>query len=212
MIFWERLIEPTNGFIILDLHNLYCHTYNFSQEYEDIIKLYPLDRVREIHISGGSWENSQLTKRKIRRDTHDNAVPLEVFALLKTTIHKCPNLKYVVLEQISHILRTLRNKSQFHEDYLTMEAIIAEFNRAPHSTPLNSFLPRSPVQTGLPLECDILNYQQTELSNILETSTSYHSTVEKLAISSLAHSDWNIENWDPDMLITAMHIAQKWKK
>jgi hypothetical protein len=210
--FLERLIEPTNGFIILDLHNLYCHIHNFSQEYEDIIKLYPLDRVREIHISGGSWENSQLTKRKIRRDTHDNAVPPEVFALLKNTILKCPNLKYVVLEQMGHSLRTSRNKSHFYKDYLTMEAIVAESNRTPYSTPPNSFLPRSPVQTGWPLECDILNYQQTELSNILETSTSYHSAVEKLAISSLAHSDWNIENWDPDMLMTAMHIAQKWKK
>ena len=44
---WE-LIEPVNGFNILDLHNLYCQMHNFSVEYSEIIKAYPLDRVREI--------------------------------------------------------------------------------------------------------------------------------------------------------------------
>ena len=82
--FLQKLIEPINGFIILDLHNLYCQIHNFDISFADIIPLYPLERVREIHISGGSWEDSTAqTDRKIRRDTHDNSVPVAVFDLLK---------------------------------------------------------------------------------------------------------------------------------
>src|SRR5687767_7258149 len=74
--FLDQLVEPVNGFIILDLHNLYCQSHNFNIEPDDIIRLYPLHRVREIHISGGSWEDSHIIPgKKIRRDTHDDAVP-----------------------------------------------------------------------------------------------------------------------------------------
>ncbi|MFB9862285.1 multinuclear nonheme iron-dependent oxidase [Rufibacter immobilis] len=70
--FLEQLVAPINGFLILDLHNLYCQLHNFSVPFEDIIRLYPLERVREIHLSGGSWETSSVNPaRQIRRDTHD---------------------------------------------------------------------------------------------------------------------------------------------
>ena len=92
--FLNQLIEPVNGFIILDLHNLYCQMHNFEVGFKEIISLYPLDRVREIHISGGSWESSAINpEKKIRRDTHDESVPDEVFQLLNWTIEKCPKLK-----------------------------------------------------------------------------------------------------------------------
>lgn len=88
--FLEKLVSPVNGFIILDLHNLYCQLCNFGFDYHDMIGLYPLERVREIHISGGSWQDSHTEAgRVIRRDTHDNSVPEEVFGLLKATIPRC---------------------------------------------------------------------------------------------------------------------------
>ena len=123
--FLEKLIEPINGFIILDLHNLYCQTHNFSLPPEELLCLYPLERVREIHISGGSWENSTLeNNRKIRRDTHDDSVPAEVFQLLEQAMYKCPNLKYVVLEQLGTGLKSTESKDMFHADFLKMEAIV----------------------------------------------------------------------------------------
>ncbi|MDB5011967.1 MAG: hypothetical protein JWQ25_169 [Daejeonella sp.] len=209
--FLERLVEPINGFIILDLHNLYCQIHNFSQSYDDLIKLYPLERVREIHISGGSWEKSSLTERKIRRDTHDNAVPDDVFSLLEITMPKCPNLKYVVLEQMGNSLRTSESKVLFYNDYLRMESIIQKKNKFLELIPTNSFLCSSLPQIGRIVENDHLHNQQKELSFILETSNSYKVAVDRLASSSLANSDWNIENWTPHMLETAIDIAQKWK-
>ena len=78
--FLEELLAPVNGFLILDLHNLYCQMANFGVDFTEILPKYPLDRVREIHISGGSWESVESRPgQKIRRDTHDDAVPQPVF-------------------------------------------------------------------------------------------------------------------------------------
>ncbi|HPI08469.1 MAG TPA: DUF692 family protein, partial [Saprospiraceae bacterium] len=112
--FLNQLIEPVNGFIILDLHNLYCQAHNFALDAEVLLQLYPLDRVREIHISGGSWEDSPLLPgRQVRRDTHDDSVPDEVFQLLEYAIGICPNLKFVVLEQLGTGLKTDASRRQF---------------------------------------------------------------------------------------------------
>ena len=209
--FLEELISPVNGFIILDLHNLYCQMHNFSIDFEDIIKLYPLNRVRELHISGGSWEDSLLTGMKVRRDTHDHAVPQEVFDMLVQTLGKCPGLKYVVLEQLGDALRDNTSKTAFRNDFLKMEKIIHQANKTRIIAPLNSFLPPSKLSPGIIVEDENLHNQQMELSVILENSSSYQDAIDKLSSSSLADSDWKIENWQPYMLETALNIAQKWR-
>jgi uncharacterized protein (UPF0276 family) len=211
--FLEELLEPVNGFIILDLHNLYCQINNFDIAFDEIIALYPLDKVREIHISGGSWDDSLTgAGRKVRRDTHDDAVPKEVFHLLKTTIEQCPNLKYVVLEQLGNGLTTDESKRSFCNDFLKMENIVREKNNTQASHSANTFLPLSFSLPGNIVEDETLYQQQLELSFILESSVSYDDAIHLLNKSSLASSDWQIENWEPYMIETAVKIAQKWKK
>lgn len=211
--FVEKLVEPVNGFLILDLHNLYCQLHNFSISYEDLIALYPLDRVREIHISGGSWEASVLEpEKKIRRDTHDDAVPEEVFQLLELTIPKCRNLKYVVLEQLGNGLKTESSRTRFRQDFLKMEALVQQSRSSLSRHGDYLFLPLQPLQTGPAVEDDMLHHQQLQLSHILETAPSYSEARHQLQSSSLAGSDWKVEHWEPHMLETAMRIAQKWKE
>lgn len=210
--FLNKLLEPVNGFIILDLHNLYCQLYNFEQDYEDIIQLYPLDRVREIHISGGSFEQSGIQDgKKIRRDTHDSAVPEAVFELLEKTLDRCPNLKYVVLEQLGIGLQTEDSKKQFQEDYFRMKKMLDTFNRRTTEFPNQDFNPPQKEPNAVPLEDLKLHKQQLELSAILESSESLADVNTKLRQSSLAKSPWQIENWAPEMLETAWCIARKWK-
>jgi uncharacterized protein len=222
--FLERLIEPVNGFIILDLHNLYCQIRNFSIGFEELIALYPLHRVREIHLSGGSWEDSGIDAgRKIRRDTHDGSVPQEVFDYLKIALKRCPHLKYVVLEQLGTALATVESKKSFYEDFLKMSGIVEAANAA-HPADIsagsvpdfskagNSFLPLFPVLPGEIIEDELLYEQQLRLSAVLETAGSYTEAMGLLQQSSLANSDWQIESWQPAMLETAMKIAQKWKR
>ncbi len=208
--FLRQLIEPVNGFIILDLHNLYCQIHNFEVDFNTILPLYPLERVREIHISGGSWEDSALRPgKKIRRDTHDDAVPETVFELLKKTIPLCPNLKYVVLEQIGTGLRTDESRLHFQKDFLRMHEIVQAAGAA--TSPANDFLPGGPIELGAPVEFAELHEQQLALSAILENASDYQAARRLLQSSSLADTDWHIERWDPAMVETVVHIAQKWK-
>ncbi len=212
--FLSRLIEPVNGFIILDLHNLYCQLRNFSLDFETLIGAYPLDRVREIHISGGSWESSGVQpERKIRRDTHDDAVPEAVFDLLKQTLPLCPNLQFVVLEQLGVALHTTESQQQFQQDFDRMQAIVTAFNGQNHLFPENDFLPKEflALKTEIP-EAPELYQQQLELSSILEHALNVEDALRLLGNSSLTHSEWKTENWSPYMLETALRIAQKWKQ
>ncbi|QIX59917.1 DUF692 domain-containing protein [Hymenobacter sp. BT18] len=209
--FLDKLLTPVNGFLILDLHNLYCQLHNFSISYEELIALYPLEEVREIHISGGSWaDSSLLPDKKIRRDTHDDAVPDEVFSLLKATMPRCPHLKYVVLEQLGNGLQTEHSQTRFRQDFLRMQKLVAQQNQESRPTDYH-FLPRQPVVSG-PVEEDVRLYaQQQQLSHILETAHSYEEAHQRLLLSSLAQSEWQIEQWAPYMLETALGIAQKWQ-
>lgn len=212
--FLSRLIEPVNGFIILDLHNLYCQLRNFSLDFETLSQAYPLDRVREIHISGGSWESSGIQpERIIRRDTHDDAVPEAVFELLKQALPLCKNLKFVVLEQLGIALHTLESQQQFQLDFDRMQEIVNTFNTQNQLFPDNDFLPETPLslKAAVPESLELYQ-QQLELSSILEHAVDYEEATRLLSASSLAHSAWQTENWSPYMLETALRIAQKWKR
>lgn len=211
--FLEKLVEEVNGFIILDLHNLYCQLHNFSLDAEGLLASYPLHRVREIHISGGSWEKSQVdSSRLVRRDTHDDSVPPEVFELLKIACDRCPNLKYIVLEQLGSALSSEQQRRSFYADFIRMKEIVDGFNRQTSSEIQNSFMPAPlPILHPEPIEDIELYNQQRQLSTILENAGSVEEAVDLLAKSSLAGSSWNIEGWAPYMLETAMQIAQKWK-
>lgn len=210
--FLEQLLEPVNGFIILDLHNLYCQLRNFDIAFDELIALYPLDKVREIHISGGSWDDSAAApNRRIRRDTHDDSIPPEVFQLLEMTIAKCPRLKYVVLEQLGNGLATETSRSLFYYDFLQMEEIVRKHSNEDDAGSPDPFLPLSPLSTGAAVEDMTLYQQQLELSSVLESSASFEEAMQLLKSSSLAGSDWQIEHWEPYMIDTAIRIAQKWK-
>ncbi len=39
--FLDRLLEPVNGFLILDLHNLYCQVENFGMDFETLSAMHP---------------------------------------------------------------------------------------------------------------------------------------------------------------------------
>jgi uncharacterized protein (UPF0276 family) len=211
--FLNQLIEKINGFIILDLHNLYCQSHNFSIPFEEIIQLYPLDRVREIHISGGSWDDrSQLHNKVVRRDTHDEAVPAEVFDYLRRAIPLCKHLKYVVLEQLGTALDTAAQQEAFRKDFLTMEDIVKNAGNDFSGLPVNNFMPsKKVVLNTVPPEDMHLHHQQLQLSHILENAEDSRQAKALLDLSALAGSDWQVEAWEPVMLETAISIAQKWK-
>lgn len=123
--FIEELLAPVDGFLVLDLHNIFCQIANFGVQAHDLLNSYPLDRVKEIHISGGSWSPSYSGKRAaVRRDTHDDAVPEEVFILAQVTLEYCPTIEYAILERLGNTMPTEIEQQSFRDDFMRLKNIV----------------------------------------------------------------------------------------
>jgi uncharacterized protein len=123
--FLEQLLAPVDGFLVLDLHNLFCQMHNFGYAATAILSQYPLQRVKEIHISGGSWSpaTGERQPNVLRRDTHDEAVPLEVFELFTQVLPQCPNLETVIFERLGHTMPSSSDKLGFQDDFYQIKQI-----------------------------------------------------------------------------------------
>jgi hypothetical protein len=83
--------------------------------------------VQEIHISGGSWSqpSREYSSDRIRRDTHDDFVPDDVFALLPLSLKKCPNVEAVILERLGGTMTQEAEQIRFREDFRTLGRLIS---------------------------------------------------------------------------------------
>ncbi|MFK7931695.1 MAG: DUF692 family multinuclear iron-containing protein, partial [Myxococcota bacterium] len=114
----DAILDPVDGFIVLDLHNLWCRAVNFGQDPTTLLMAYPQHRVRELHVSGGSWQDG------FRRDTHDGAVPDEVFGMLPTALQRFPGVDVVVMEQLPASLETQDAQQAFQEDVRRIHGVL----------------------------------------------------------------------------------------
>jgi uncharacterized protein (UPF0276 family) len=123
--FLDALLAPVDGFLLLDLHNIHCQACNFGISPEVLISAYPLERVQELHLSGGSWGES--AGATVRRDTHDGPVPEELFTLLHHALKVCPNVRAVVLEQLGTALVDEESRERYTNDFRRISGLIHEF-------------------------------------------------------------------------------------
>lgn len=91
-----------DGWLLLDLHNVFTTATNFQLDAREYLRRLPLERVIEIHVSGGAesdpaWLPSGATRRL---DSHDAAVPDDVWRLLEETLPRCPAVRCVTLERM----------------------------------------------------------------------------------------------------------------
>lgn len=119
--FLRELLSDVDGLLHLDVHNLYCQVENFGCDPIALLGMYPLHRVRTIHLSGGSWG-----KERIRQDTHDDAVPDSAFELLEHALARAPNVEAVFLERLGGTMRDEASAAQFRADYRRMKGIVAK--------------------------------------------------------------------------------------
>jgi len=123
--FIDQLISAVDGFLLLDAHNIYCQVENFGVSERELLDSYPLSKVREIHLSGGSWSFSESGARlAVRRDTHDDAVPQEVFNIATLALKLCPNIEYVILERLAYTMMEPEQQEGFREDFETIVEIL----------------------------------------------------------------------------------------
>lgn len=100
--FLREVLRGPRTHLVLDLHNVFTMARNLGFAADEWIARAPLDKVVEIHISGGvdsdpAWLPDRAT---LRLDSHDDAVPEEVFRLLERYAPRCPNLRGVTLERM----------------------------------------------------------------------------------------------------------------
>lgn len=97
----QALREP--GFhLLLDLHNVYTTAVNVGFDPDEYLAALPLDRVIEIHISGGSRSHPGWLPggETLRLDSHDSAVPEPVWQLAEEIVPRCPRLRGLTLERM----------------------------------------------------------------------------------------------------------------
>ncbi|KPE51075.1 DUF692 family multinuclear iron-containing protein [Chryseobacterium indologenes] len=200
-IFLEKLIEDVEGFLILDLHNIYCQSCNFDIDIVDIVAMYPLEKVKEIHLSGGSWQESVYRKEPVRRDTHDDAIPEEVLAVLPQVLSRCPNLEYIIIERLGHTLNTTMEKEAFFNDFVRTKKIIEDsWFPAGNKTVWN----RKECISSVPLEDHLLYHEQTKLTRLL------YGNSDITSFKNENFSYFDVQKWDAEMIETARNIIKKW--
>ncbi|HYF50372.1 MAG TPA: DUF692 family protein [Planctomycetota bacterium] len=120
--FLDKLVEP-DGFLLLDTHNLYCQAVNFDIEPAALLDTYPLNRVRELHVAGGSW--CQTAAGVFRRDTHNNPITREVFSLLQTALARCPKAETVIFERFGGTMLHASEQADFVTDFRKLKELVA---------------------------------------------------------------------------------------
>jgi uncharacterized protein len=140
----DALLGHDDDFIILDVHNLHCQLVNFELEADDVLDTFPLHRVREIHVSGGSdlpaWPNDPT---HVRCDTHDDRVPEPVFELLGRALARCPHVTAVIYERLGGTIRNEIETEAVRDDFRRMRALVLESASA--RATFERALPRAPA-------------------------------------------------------------------
>jgi len=108
----NQTLDTLGARLLLDLHNLYANSVNFGQRPEDALARLRLERVHQVHISGGKWiEDGDANRRLLDDHLHDPPDP--VYDLLTELARRCPNPLTVILERdgsyppMAHLLAQL---------------------------------------------------------------------------------------------------------
>jgi hypothetical protein len=125
-----EILERADGFLVLDLHNLYTLAHNLKWSASELLMTYPLERVRELHISGGSIYRTTAAPEKpaMRLDSHDGPAPEGAFDLLPLALRHCPNVEVAFYERRE--LETKLGEREFHDDFLLLRAMLESHAKA----------------------------------------------------------------------------------
>ncbi|MGX5683388.1 MNIO family chryseobactin maturase [Chryseobacterium cucumeris] len=201
-VFLDKLIEDTDGFLILDLHNIYCQSCNFEVGLQEIINQYPLDKIKEIHLSGGSWQESAYGKKQVRRDTHDDVIPEEILSVLPSVLIQCPNLEYIIIERLGHTLKTEEERNDFLDDFNKVRTIIETSDLKFKEK--KRWYKKEVKLFEKPLEDLLLYEEQSELTRLL------YDNADVKVIQDADFQYFKTQHWDAEMILTTQNIIKKW--
>lgn len=92
--------------LLLDLHNLFTMAENLGFDPAAYLARLDLRRVIEIHLAGGADSDPAWlpSRRTLRLDSHDAAVPEPVWQLFAQVLPRCPELRAVIVERMEGTL------------------------------------------------------------------------------------------------------------
>ncbi|MEO0013103.1 MAG: hypothetical protein RLZZ535_1492 [Cyanobacteriota bacterium] len=93
-----EILERSNSFMLLDLHNLYTNAKNSGLNPFVMLNELPLHRVKQIHLAGGMDIPAPGGGTRLL-DDHVHDVPDIVFELLEVVASKVPNYLMVIIER-----------------------------------------------------------------------------------------------------------------
>lgn len=98
--FFRAICERAGAFLLLDLHNAYVSCLAANADFEAWLDRVPWDRVLELHLAGGSDSDADWlpSRRVVRLDSHDGAVPDPVWRAFTASLPRATALRAVVLE------------------------------------------------------------------------------------------------------------------
>lgn len=176
----DAMLAPSDGFLLLDVHNLYCQSHNFEITPEELLASYPTHRAREIHVSGGRWDRpkSDARGRMFRRDTHDDAVPEEVFAFLELALTCSTNVDTVILERIHGTLAP-KARDQFKRDFQRVTTIV----RAHESTRVELAGAHVPRLAVLDVDAESIARFERDLMQALTSGATPDAAIASLLVT-----------------------------
>jgi hypothetical protein len=100
--FLRSVLRAPRTHLLLDVHNLFTMAQNFGFDAAEYVARLDLERVIEIHLSGGcDSDPGWLPSRRVMRlDSHDEGVPEPVWQLFEAVAPRCPNLRGVIVERM----------------------------------------------------------------------------------------------------------------
>ncbi|MCC9311961.1 DUF692 domain-containing protein [Kitasatospora sp. RB6PN24] len=91
--FITEVVTRADCHLLLDLTNVLNNATNLGFDAADFLDRIPLERVLQVHLAGGYWQDGVLL------DTHSHPVPAQVLKLLLDFVPRMPALKAVMVER-----------------------------------------------------------------------------------------------------------------
>jgi uncharacterized protein (UPF0276 family) len=205
-VFLDDMLAPGDDFLLLDLHNIFCQIHNFGIDADALLDCYPLHRVRELHVSGGSW--TPFESGAFRRDTHDGAVPEDVFRLVSRALQRCPNVTAVIFERLGGTMPCDKDRESFQEDYRRLRNLVQTFKPEIQrkNMPALGRPPVTPGQTN-----DELEKFQCALLELLSEPVDAATKLERLK-SELPFEPYRayVQSFDARSIAVASELVNKW--
>ena len=93
----SAIVRNSESDLLLDLHNLYANSLNFSFDASEFLTRIPMEKIATIHLAGGKWIGRGGKRRLLDDHLHD--VPDPVYDLLEEVAARAPQPLTVIIER-----------------------------------------------------------------------------------------------------------------